>query len=337
MFRFICKRLLFALPNLLGVLVFTFILARALPGDPAAFLAGPSADPAAIEEIRRGLGLDKSLIEQFIFYIRDMAHGDWGTSWTTGQPVTYEILTRLPASLELTFLGLFMAVAAAVPLGIASALRPGSPVDNLCRLLSTLGVSMPTFFSGLMLVYIFYYLLGLSPAPLGRLPAFAPNPADVTGFYLLDSLLATDFETFKAAFTQILLPALTLALFAMAPLARMTRASMLSVLSADFIRTARAVNLPRRKIIISYALRNALAPVLTTLGMVFSFTLGANVLVEKVFSWPGIGSFALEALIISDYAAVQGFVLVMGILYVLVNLAVDLLQILGDPRIRMGL
>jgi peptide/nickel transport system permease protein len=326
---------LFALPNLLGVLVFTFILARALPGDPATFLAGPSADPAAIEEIRRNLGLDKSVIEQFLLYIRDIARGDWGISWTTGQPITYEILTRLPASLELTILGLFIAVAVAIPLGIASALHPGSMIDNFCRLLSTLGVSMPTFFSGLLLVYVFYYLLGLSPAPLGRLPAFALSPENITGAYLLDSLLTADFETFRAALAQILLPAFTLAIFAMAPLARMARASMLAVLTADFIRTAKASSLPRRKIIINYALRNALAPLLTTLGMVFSFTLGANVLVEKVFSWPGIGSFALEALIISDYAAVQGFVLTMGILYVLVNLIIDVAQVLGDPRIRV--
>ncbi|MDR2054994.1 MAG: ABC transporter permease [Desulfovibrio sp.] len=335
MARFIIKRLLAALPNLAGVLLFTFVLARALPGDPASYLAGPAADPAAIEEIRRNLGLDRSVPEQLLLYVRDIARGDWGTSWATGQPITTEIITRLPASLELTIFGLLLATLFALPMGIISAIRPGAAIDHFCRVLATLGVSLPTFFTGLLLLYVFYYLLGWAPMPMGRLPAFALSPEPLTGFYLLDSLFAADGETFCAALSQLVLPGLTLAIFATAPLARMTRAAMLAVLSSDFIRTARAFNLPDRQIVFGYAFRNAMGPVLTTLGMVFSFTLGANVLVEKVFSWPGIGSFALEALLISDYAAVQGFVLTMGMLYVLVNLAIDVILVISDPRIRM--
>src|SRR3989441_303555 len=244
------RRLALAVPGLLGVIVVTFLLNRALPGDPAAFFAGPAATRQAIEEIRARLGLDKSVPEQFVYYVRDLARGDLGTSLTTGQPVLRDLATRLPASLELTLAGLTLAV---------------------------------------------------------------------TG----------------AALRQLALPAVTLGLFAMAPIARMTRASMLGVLGSEFIRTARAAGLAPRTVLVTYALRNALLPVITLLGMVFSFLLGANVLVEKVFAWPGVGSYALEALIASDYAPVQGFVLLMATLYVFLNLAIDVVYGLVDPRVRI--
>ncbi|MCB1545417.1 MAG: ABC transporter permease, partial [Rhodoblastus sp.] len=179
------------------------------------------------------------------------------------------------------------------------------------------------------------FLLGWAPAPLGRLDVFASAPPTVTGFYLVDSLIVRDFETFRAALAQLALPAITLAVFSLAPIARITRASMLAVLGSEFIRTARAAGLEPSTIVIRYALRNALLPIVTTLGMVFSFLLGANVLVEKVFAWPGIGSYAVEALIASDYAPVQGFVLAMAILYVFLNLCIDLLYGVIDPRVRI--
>src|SRR3989454_90103 len=240
------RRLALAVPGLLGVIVVTFLLNRALPGDPAAFFAGPAATRQAIEEIRARLGLDKSVPEQFVYYVRDLARGDLGTSLTTGQPVLRDLATRLPASLELTLAGLTL-----------------------------------------------------------------------------------------AALRQLALPAVTLGLFAMAPIARMTRASMLGVLGSEFIRTARAAGLAPRTVLVTYALRNALLPVITLLGMVFSFLLGANVLVEKVFAWPGVGSYALEALIASDYAPVQGFVLLMATLYVFLNLTIDIVYGLVDPRVRI--
>jgi peptide/nickel transport system permease protein len=199
----------------------------------------------------------------------------------------------------------------------------------------TTGVSLPVFFTGLLLVYIFYFQLGWSPAPLGRLNVFYTAPPQVTGFYLIDSLIARDFETFRAAFTQLILPAATLAIFSLAPLARITRGSMLAVMGSDFVRTARASGLTAKTVILTYAFRNAMLPVVTTLGMVFSFLLGANVLVEKVFAWPGIGSYAVEALLASDYAPVQGFVLAMAILYVALNLVIDLLYGVIDPRVRL--
>jgi ABC-type dipeptide/oligopeptide/nickel transport system permease component len=315
MLTMIGKRLMFAIPSLIGVVIVTFLLTRALPGDPAAYFAGPAANKEAIEQIRKKLGLDKPLIEQFFRYTADLAHGDFGNSLTTGQPVATEIRNRLPASAELTLLGLVISVVIALPLGVLAATRPGSWIDHLCRVTTTAGVSLPVFFTGLVLVYIFYFKLGWSPAPLGRLDVFYSAPPAVTGFYLLDALIARDFETFRSAFSQLILPALTLAIFSLAPIARMTRASMLAVLSSDFVRTARASGLSPGTVIVTYAFR--------------------NVLVEKVFAWPGIGSYAVEALISSDFAPVQGFVLTMAVMYVLLNLMIDILYGVIDPRVRL--
>jgi len=335
MLTMILKRLMMAVPSLIGVVVVTFLLTRALPGDPAAYFAGPAATPQAIQEIRVKLGLDKPLIVQFGHYVVDLAHGNLGNSLTTGQPVATELRNRLPASAELTLLGLILSIVIAVPLGILAATKPNSLVDHACRIVATAGVSLPVFFTGLILVYVFYYLLGWAPAPLGRLDVFFTEPPRVTGFYLIDSLIARDPKTFMAALKQLILPALTLGIFSLAPIARMTRASMLAVLSSDFVRTARASGLSAYTVIITYAFRNAMLPVITTLGMVFSFLLGANVLVEKVFAWPGIGSYAVEALLASDFAPVQGFVLTMAVMYVMLNLSIDVLYGLIDPRVKL--
>jgi peptide/nickel transport system permease protein len=335
MLNLVLKRLLVAIPSLIGVVIVTFLLTRALPGDPAAYFAGPAATREAVEQIRVSLGLDQPLIVQFGRYVGDLVRGDLGNSLTTGQPVATEIVTRLPASAELTLLGLIVSMAIALPLGILAATCPGSLLDHACRVIATAGVSLPVFFTGLILVYVLYYLLGWAPAPLGRLDIFYSPPPQVTGFYLVDSLLAGEFEVFVASLKQLVLPALTLAIFSLAPIARMTRASMLAVLSSDFVRTARASGLSPFTVVITYAFRNAMLPVVTTLGMVFSFLLGANVLVEKVFAWPGIGSFAVEALIASDFAPVQGFVLTMAVMYVALNLAIDILYGLIDPRVRL--
>jgi ABC-type dipeptide/oligopeptide/nickel transport system permease component len=331
----ILKRLLAAFPSVVGVIIVTFLLTRALPGDPAAYFAGPAATVEAIEQVREKMGLNVSLPQQFVRYVRDLAHGDWGNSLSTGQPVLTELRQRLPASLEMTFFGLLLAAVVAIPLGIVAATRPGSWIDHVCRLITTAGVSLPTFFTGLLLSYVFYFLLGWAPAPLGRLDPYLSPPPDVTGFYTIDALLVGDFEVFWAALKQLALPAITMGLFVMAPLARMTRASMLGVLSSDFIRTARASGLSKSTVLYRYAFRNALLPVVTTMGMVFSFLLGSNVLVEKVFAWPGIGSYAIEALVASDYAPVQGFVLTMAMLYVGLNLAIDLAYTMIDPRVQL--
>jgi peptide/nickel transport system permease protein len=335
MLRLIGQRLMTTIPSVIGVIIVTFLLTRVLPGDTAAYFAGPAASPEAIIEIRNKLGLDRPLPVQFVSYVTALVKGDLGMSLTTGQPVTADLAQRLPASAELTLAGLLLAMSVALPLGVLAAVRQGSWIDHLCRIVATAGVSLPVFFTGLLLVYVFYFILGWAPAPLGRLDVFASEPARITGLYLVDSLLARDGATFRAALAQIALPAVTLAIFSLAPITRMTRASMLAVLGADFVRTARASGLSSRKVIGTYAFRNAMLPVVTTLGMVFSFLLGANVLVEKVFAWPGVGSYAVEALIASDYAPIQGFVLTMAILYVALNLMIDLLYGVIDPRVRL--
>lgn len=334
--KMILGRVAQAIPVVLGVVVISFLLTRALPGDPAAYFAGPAADEASIAEIREALGLDKPLAQQFLYYVSDLARGDFGMSLSTGQPVAADLAARLPASLELTLVALLLSCLIAIPLGVLAATRPGTWIDHLCRVLVTAGVSMPTFFTGIVLIYFLYYLAGIAPSPLGRLDFLYLSPPHVTGFYLIDAAIIGDWETWFGALKQLALPATTLALFTLAPIARMTRAAMLSALSSDFIRTARAAGLTQRKVLFGYAFRNALLPVVTTLGMVFSFSLGANVLVEKVFAWPGIGSYAVEALVVSDYAAVQGFVLAMALLFVLLNLIIDIAYALIDPRIGLG-
>lgn len=330
----IVLRLLSAIPTLFGVVLVTFLLTRVLPGDPAVFFASnPSMSAQDVEAVRQSLGLDKSLPQQFLIYLGNLLHGDLGNSLSTGQTVVKEFANRLPASAELTFLAFFIAVGVSLPLGIVAALRPGSLVDHLSRLIATLGVSMPTFVTGLLLIFLFYFVLGVAPEPIGRLDPFLFEPDRVTGFYTIDAILAGDFELLAATLRQMVLPAVTMALFALAPLTRMARASMLEVLGSEFIRTARASGLSRRKIIMTYAFRNALLPIVTTMGMTFSYMLGANVLVERVFSWPGVGAFAVDSIINLDYAPLQGFMLVMAGIFILVNLATDVVVALIDPRV----
>ena len=335
--RRVGRRLLASIPALFGVVVVTFVLMRVLPGDPAVFFSsGPSAGKEEIEELRRSMGLDRPIPVQLVRYLGEVATGNLGRSMTTGQPVVVDMTRRLPASLELTCTALFIALMFSIPLGVAAALRPGTAIDHIVRMLCTLGVCVPTFVSGLLLIYAFYYLLGWAPDPTGRIDIFASPPPDITGFFLIDFALKGDWEGWWAAFSQLLLPACTMALFVLAPLARMTRASMLAVLGSDFIRTAHAMGLSRPRIIVAYALRNALLPVLTITGIVFSTMLGANVLVEKVFSWPGVASYALDALLASDYAPVQAFVLLMAMIFVMVNVTIDVLYGIADPRVSVA-
>lgn len=331
------RRLVSALPALFGVLALTFVLMRVLPGDPASLLAAsPSAGAEEIETIRRQLGLDKPLAEQFLLYLTDLAQGDLGRSIMTGQPVAIDLWQRLPASLELAFAALLIAFFISLPLGISAALRPSSAVDHTARLISTLGTAIPTFVSGLMLIYLFYYLLGWAPDPTGRLDIFITPPTRITGFLTVDALLNGDGAAFKAALAQLVLPAITLALFIIAPLTRIMRASMLSVMQSDFILSAEAVGLSPFRVVFIYGLKNALLPVLTMSGAIFSAMLGSSVLVEKVFAWPGVASYSIDALMAGDYAAIQGFVLLMAAIYIIINLTIDLLYRAVDPRTSLA-
>jgi ABC-type dipeptide/oligopeptide/nickel transport system permease component len=332
----ILRRLVMGLPALFGVVVVSFALTRLLPGDPAVYFAGAAPTPEAIADLRRTLLLDRPLPQQFAAYLGDLLHGNLGRSLVTGQPVLQDLATRFPATLELTLTAIALALLIAVPLGVAGAMRKGSSIDHIARMVSTVALSLPSFFTGLLLVFVFYYLVGIAPAPLGRLAPMSFPPPERTGFMVLDAALAGDWAASRDAAAHLLLPALALAIAGVGPLTRVTRSAMLAVLSSDFIRAARAYDLPRWKLVYAYALRNAMLPVLTTAGVVFSFLISANVVVEKVFSWPGIGSYALEALVASDYAAVQGFVLAVATLYVLINIAIDILYGIVDVRVRLG-
>ncbi|EWY41650.1 peptide ABC transporter permease [Skermanella stibiiresistens SB22] len=333
--HFIWKRLLATIPSLFGVVILTFLLSHALPGDPAAYFAGPAANADSIAEVRQKLGLDRPLIVQFLHYVGDLARGELGNSLTTGQPVLKDLVDRLPASLELSAFALLFAIGVAIPMGVLAAIRLNGPADHACRAIVTVCAAFPTFFIGLLLVYVFYFLLGMAPEPLGRLNEILYTaPPRVTGAFTVDALIAGDMEVFRASLAQLVLPAISLGLFALAPIARITRAAMLESLSSDFVRTARSSGLPTSKVLFTYAFRNSLLPISSVMGMVFSFLLGSNVLIEQVFGWQGVGAYAVSAVLASDYAAVQGFVLMMAILYILLNLVVDVLATLIDPRVR---
>ena len=335
--RFIFRRLLGTLPLLIGVAVFTFILVRVLPGDPAAYYAtGPLSSKEEIDQVRTALGLDRPMIEQLVRYFGDIAFGDLGHSLVTGQLVSRDLIARFPASFELTLVAMILALVISIPLGIVAAIRAGSWIDHVVRFVGTLGVSMPAFVAGILLIFVFYFKLGITPEPIDRIDPFMLKPPVVTGLLLLDSLIAADFRAFSSAAGRLLLPALTMAIIVIAPLMRMTRASMIAVLSSDFIRTARAAGMDWWTVYVRYGLRNALLPVLTTIGLVVSYQLGANVVVEKVFAWPGVGSYALTSLLATDYAPVQGYVLLMACVYVVINTSIDILYALVDPRVRVN-
>ena len=241
----------------------------------------------------------------------------------------------MPNTLELTGAALLLASLIAIPVGIHVALHRGGVTDHAFRVVSTVALSVPAFFSALLLVFVFYYLASVAPAPLGRLGAMAFAPEPRTNFLIIDAALGGDWATLRDALAHLALPAIALAFAAIGPLVRVTRGAMLAILTSDFIRAARSYDLSHRKVIYVYALRNALLPVLTTAGFVFSYLISANVVIEKVFAWPGIGSYALDALVASDYAAVQGFVLAVASLYVLINISLDVLYRIIDVRMRV--
>jgi ABC-type dipeptide/oligopeptide/nickel transport system permease component len=332
--RYIIRRLLFLIPVLLGAIFITFLLTRMVPGNPIEKVAGPYASDEKVEELKREAGLLDPWYAQFWDYLQDLAHGDMGVSYQTNQPVTTDLRERFPASFELVFFGMTLAVVLALPLGIISAVKQGTWVDHLTRVIAVLGVSMPIFWIALILVSTFYTRLGWLPGPQGRLPISMTEPPHVTGMFTVDSLLDGDTETFKAASKQLILPVLTIGLVAMAPIARMTRATMIDALNSDYIRTARSLGLPTRVIVSKNALKNAIIPVLTLIAAVFGYAIGGEVLVEYIFTWPGLGKYSFDAIMGSDFPAVQGFIILAVAMYVLAYLIVDILIALLDPRVE---
>lgn len=330
---FIVPRLLLAVPTLICVVFAGFVLTRLLPGDPAVlYAAAPGMGGEELVALRAELGLDQPLAIQFLGYLSGLARGEFGNSLATGRPVAEELARRLPASLELAFAALALALLIALPLGIAAVIRPGGWLDGLCRCVAAAGLAIPTFVTGLSFIYIFYFLGDLTPAPMGRLDPFLNQPPPRTGFLIVDSLLDGNLAALRSALAHLILPSATMALFALGPIARVTRAAMRDAIGRDYIRAARARGLSRRMILTTYALRNALLPVITTIGLTFAYMLGANVVIEKVFAWPGLGTFAMDALAALDYAPLQGFLLVISAVLIAANLLVDLVHVLIDPR-----
>ncbi|MFT4274396.1 MAG: ABC transporter permease [Pantoea sp.] len=318
-----------------GVCVITFIISHLIPGDPARMLAGDRASEAIVQHIRQQLGLDQPLWVQFGRYVMALLHGDLGTSIRTGRPVLEEMRTFFPATLELACCALLLALLIGIPLGVLSAVYRNRWLDHLVRLLAITGISTPAFWLGLGVIVLFYGHLQLLPGG-GRLDDWLDPPACITGFYTIDALLAGDSEVFFNALQHLILPSLTLAFVHLGIVARQIRGAMLEQLSEDYIRTARASGLPNRVIILRYALPNALIPSVTVLGLALGDLLYGAVLTETVFAWPGMGAWVVASIQALDFPAVMGFAVVVSFVYVLVNLAVDLIYLWIDPRIGRG-
>jgi ABC-type dipeptide/oligopeptide/nickel transport system permease component len=336
--EFVLRRIGTSIFVLIGVTVITFLIARVVPSNPAALYIGPKARQADIDRVTKQLGLDQPLPVQYTVYIKELLHGDLGTSISTKRPITQELADRIPATLELLFAGMFLAVLFGVPLGVLSARSQGRPLDFSVRIIAIAGVSMPAFFLGLILQIIFFRNLHLLPLA-GRVDAdlrFSHPLSLITHFILLDSLLTGNWITFKDSVYHLVLPAITLAAYPMGLVARMTRAAMLETLEQDYIRTARAYGIKDRIIIYLYALKNAINPTLTVIGLTFAFALTGTFFVEIIFNWPGLGLFTVRSLLNVDYPAIMGMTLFGAVGYVLINLVVDLLQAWIDPRISLN-
>lgn len=338
MARFLARRAATALVVLLGVSLITFMLARVVPADPAASYVGQHARPAQIEQAREQLGLDRPLLEQYWTYLTDVASGDWGTSIGTKRPVLQEIGDRFPATLELLLAAIAIATVLGIVLGVVAARHRGRWIDTTLRLFGTGGISVPAFWLGLVFQIVFAHKLGLLP-PTGRYASdlqFTAPLTDVTGFVLVDSAVTGNVAVFRSAVEHMLLPALTLAAYPTGVIARMVRASMLETLGQDYVRAARAYGVSERVVLWRIALRNALPPATTVLGLTLAYLLTGAFFVEVVFNWPGLGQFTADALLSSDYPAIMGVTLLGAVGYILVNLAVDLVQARLDPRVRLA-
>ncbi|WP_018664674.1 MULTISPECIES: ABC transporter permease [Heyndrickxia] len=331
--KIILKRLGFLVFVVFGVTLISFILSHVIPGDPASMMAGQRASKETVQSIREQLGLDQPLWIQYADYIRQLATGDFGISIRTHQPVLDDLLTYFPATLELAVAAFAIAILIGIPLGVISALKKNTFWDHFSRIFSISGVSIPVFWSGLVVILIFYGYLGWFPAN-GRIDDNINPPTHTTGFYILDSLLTGDTIALFSSLKHIFLPALVLSFAQLAIITRQVRASMLEVMSQEYIRTAVANGIHGRLLIISYALRNALIPTITVIGTSFGSLLGGAVVTETVFGWPGMGKFVVDSIAYLDFPAIMGFTILISIGYVLINLIVDLLYGLLNPQIR---
>ena len=333
--RYTIRRVILSVPVLLGVTLVTFFTTRVMPGNPVdriihALVATPEMRAAVLARY----GYDQPIHVQYVAYLGQISHGDFGLSFTTGHNVFDDISQRLMPTFELTTYSLVVAIGLAIPLGFLAALKEKSIIDHAIRVLCVFGVAAPAFWMAIVLVYTFFYRLHWAAPPIGRISLSVGPPTHITGFYTMDALLTRNWQALFASLGALLLPVATLGLGALAPIARMVRGEALEVMSSDYVRAARALGLNSATILRHHVLKNTLLPVITLIGTIFGYMLGGVVVVESVFSWPGLGFYAYNAAAGSDYPAVQGFVLYTTIVYIIIFLALDILYVFLDPRIR---
>ena len=327
-------RIVLVIPVAIGVVTLTFLVARVLAPDPVELYVPPQADQELRDQIRERLGLDESIGVQYATYMGNLIQGDLGESTITGRPVASDLWDRLPATVELALFASTLAIGFGVPLGVIAGVKRDGPVDFSVRGGTLIGMAIPAFWLGLVLIFIFSVKLDWLPGPVGRLPLGADAPDRVTGFYAFDAVVRGDFSTAWEAVRHLILPGVTLGVVIMAPITRVARASTVEVMESDYIRTARASGLAKRTVYFRYALKNALLPIVTMIGTIVGFVFTGAVLIEAVFNWPGMGRYGLDAILKSDFAALQGFVIWAALAYILSFLVVDIVYIFIDPRTR---
>jgi ABC-type dipeptide/oligopeptide/nickel transport system permease component len=331
---YVVRRVLLLIPVLLGVTFITFALTRILPGNPIDRIAGPFVSDERKAEISDQYGLDEPFYVQYATYVENLFQGDLGTSLVSGVPVSDELSNRFAATFELTTAALLIALVVAVPLGVAAALRKDTWLDGIARIVAIAGVSIPVFWSGLMLSFLLFYRWGIAPPPLGRIDPQVGPPDHLTGLYTIDSLLTGDSAAFVSAVKQLWLPATVMGFSVMAPIMRLVRQGMIEALEAPPTTALRALGARPASIVLRHALKNALMPVVTMIAIVYGYLLGGSILVETIFSWPGMGLYAFNSIAANDFPAVQGFILYATTMYVVVFLVLDLLYLTLDPRVK---
>jgi peptide/nickel transport system permease protein len=331
--RYVGKRLIFVVPQLIGIILVSFLLVKMIPGDPAVLMLGPFATEEQLAKLRADMGLQGTVLDQFWIYLKNLVQGDLGTSWQTTQPVLLDLFQRFPATLELITLALLLALLIGIPLGVAAAYFRRSIVKKFSDYYGLFAGALPDFWLGLVLIFFFYTLLDWVPAPLGRLDIAVIPPPPVTNLLIVDSLIDGNWQALWSALGRLILPVVTLGVINAGPILKMTQSTMERMLESDFIRYADTCGLPRA-VVIRRALRNALPSVVTIVSVLYGFLIGGAVLVEIVFSWGGAGQYAVQGVLNADINPVLGFVLFSAIFSLIIYLVVDLIYFAIDPRIR---